>query len=37
MSFLPVDHPQLAEYEYLSKKYGTDFYNQASLSVTMTH
>lgn len=37
MSFLPVDHPQLAEYEYLSKKYGTDFYNQASLPVTMTH
>ncbi len=37
MSFLPVDHPQLAEYEYLSKKYGTDFYNQATAPVTTTH
>ncbi len=35
LSFLPADHPQLADYHYLSVKYGTDFYNLAS-SVGMT-
>lgn len=37
LSFLPADHPQLADYQYLSVKYGTDWYNLASPVGITTH
>lgn len=37
LSFLPQDHPQLFEYQYLSEKYGTDFYNLAAQPSVAAH
>jgi cell division inhibitor SulA len=37
LSFLPIDHPHLYDYQYLSQKYGTDFYNLADLPDIVAH
>jgi cell division inhibitor SulA len=37
LSFLPTDHPQLADYHYLSVKYGTDLYNLTTPVGVTTH
>lgn len=37
LSFLPADHPQLADYHYLSVKYGTDLYNLTTPVGVTTH
>ncbi len=37
LSFLPADDPQLADYHYLSVKYGTDLYNLPTPVTVTTH